>query len=110
MTTTNSAATEQTKYIDVTTEEKKLFPEHLGEKLKESKDSIFRRPQFLQSNPDDDKIKCEKNVINCLEKYPIAKIMLNALSKAGCNVNLKRHFSCEYCSDKVTNSVNLLPD
>lgn len=85
-------------YIEVTGEEEKLFPEHFGAKQVQEK---WYKLRFFEKDPDDQKMKCEQNVVNCIERSPLAKIMLNALEKAGCNVDLRKHFSCETCGPNV---------
>ena len=40
---------------------------------------------------------CQFSVIKCFEKNPQAKLMWSALNSRGCNLDLARHFSCEYC-------------
>ena len=84
--------------MEITAEEEKLFPEHFGGKQVQSN---WYMPRFLEADPDKQRIKCEQNVVNCIDKYPLVKIMLNALEKAGCEVDLRRHFSCETCGPKV---------
>ena len=89
--------------IEVTQKEKAFFPENFGEKhrLKQSKRSWYW-PSFLDKDVDAERIKCEHNVIKCIGKYPLLNLMLDALEKKGCNVNLRRHFSCELCEGNTT--------
>lgn len=93
--TSKSTTTNKDAYIEVTGEERSLFPENFGGL--DYRPSKWYRPKFLDSDPEKDRIKCEQNVINCLEKYPLAKIMSNALNKSGCELDLRKHFSCERC-------------
>lgn len=51
-------------YIEVTGEEKRLFPENFGEKHK-LKQSKWFKTRFLDKNRDEERIECEQNVINC---------------------------------------------
>jgi hypothetical protein len=41
--------------------------------------------------------KCENQVLKCFEKVPFLKLMWNAIESQGCELNLSRHFSCDYC-------------
>ncbi|XP_029647733.1 mitochondrial inner membrane protease ATP23 homolog [Octopus sinensis] len=43
------------------------------------------------------KFKCEANVTWCVENHPMVKLLLRALKRHGCPVNLRRHIACEPC-------------
>lgn len=96
---TSKPAEKRSAYIEITGEEEKLFPEHFG--AKQVVQDKWYKLRFLEKDPDEQKIKCEQNVVNCIEKYPLAKLMLSALEKAGCQVDLRKHFSCETCGPHV---------
>jgi inner membrane protease ATP23 len=49
-----------------------------------------------------EKLKCEQNIMTCVEKSPLVKLMLSALKSAGCEIDYRRHFSCEMCGPEVT--------
>ncbi|KAG7307547.1 hypothetical protein JYU34_007753 [Plutella xylostella] len=49
-----------------------------------------------------EKMKCEKNVYECVKNSPIVKIMMRALKSSGCAVDLRRHISCEVCDYSVS--------
>ncbi|XP_041348274.1 mitochondrial inner membrane protease ATP23 homolog [Gigantopelta aegis] len=46
-------------------------------------------------------LKCETNVVWCANKNPMVKLMMRALKSRGCEVNLRRHISCEKCLQRV---------
>ena len=87
-------------YVEVTVEESELFPDHFGAGQGQGFPQWYV-PRFFQKDPNEQRVKCEQNVVNCIEKYPLVKVMLNALEKSGCNVDLRRHFSCENCGPKA---------
>ncbi|KAK4320083.1 hypothetical protein Pmani_009024 [Petrolisthes manimaculis] len=75
-----------------------LYPERRGEKYNPS----FARIALLgEGRESSDKFKCEKNVWNCVQNSPLVKLMLSALKSSGCEVDLKRHISCEVCDVTV---------
>ncbi|KAJ2952968.1 hypothetical protein O0L34_g7343 [Tuta absoluta] len=49
-----------------------------------------------------DKIKCEKNVFECIKTSPIVKVMMAALRSSGCPIDIRRHISCEVCDYSVS--------
>lgn len=49
-----------------------------------------------------EKIKCEKNVVNCVKNSSIVKIMMAALKSSGCPIDIRRHISCEVCDYSVS--------
>lgn len=46
--------------------------------------------------------RCENDVATCIRNAPIVKLMLAALKSSGCEVDPKRHISCEPCNSAVT--------
>ncbi|KAK7102362.1 mitochondrial inner membrane protease ATP23 homolog [Littorina saxatilis] len=48
-----------------------------------------------------DNFRCEANVVWCMENNPMVKLLSRALKSHGCEVNLRRHISCENCLEKV---------
>ncbi|KAK7484322.1 hypothetical protein BaRGS_00024447 [Batillaria attramentaria] len=55
----------------------------------------------LWGNPKAATFQCEANVIWCVNNNPMVKLMMRALKSHGCEVNLRRHISCEPCLEKV---------
>ncbi|KAL0894041.1 hypothetical protein ABMA27_014103 [Loxostege sticticalis] len=49
-----------------------------------------------------DKLKCEKNVYECVKNSAIVKVMMAALKSSGCPVDIRRHISCEVCDYSVS--------
>ena len=49
-----------------------------------------------------DRFKCEQNVYKCIKKAPLGRLMLGALKSSGCEVDIRRHISCEVCDYKVS--------
>ncbi|CAG9585266.1 unnamed protein product [Danaus chrysippus] len=49
-----------------------------------------------------EKIKCEKNVYECVKNSPIVKTMMAALKSSGCPIDIRRHISCEVCDYSVS--------
>ncbi|GFR65881.1 mitochondrial inner membrane protease atp23-like protein [Elysia marginata] len=72
-----------------------FYPEREGKKQK----SYFER---VLSRDDASNFKCRMNVQLCMERNPMVKLMVGALSSHGCPVDVKRHISCEPCLDKVS--------
>ncbi|RWS26309.1 hypothetical protein B4U80_06612 [Leptotrombidium deliense] len=44
---------------------------------------------------------CERRIEACIERYPLIKLMIEAMEKHGCPIDYRRHFSCEYCGPLV---------
>lgn len=42
-----------------------------------------------------DKYKCEQNVYKCVMNSPLVKLMMGALRSSGCEIDIRRHISCE---------------
>jgi len=78
---------------------RKLYPERGGEKYKSS---WFDTLVWGEGREGIDKIKCERNVYNCVKNSPLVKLMLGALKASGCKVDIRRHISCEVCDKSVT--------
>lgn len=76
----------------------KYYPERGPEGLKNSGllDRLFSADQFAARN------RCERQVVQALEKDPLVKLMIAALENAGCPINPRRHISCEVCHPWVT--------
>lgn len=49
-----------------------------------------------------EKIRCERNVYQCVKTSPLVKLMMGALKSSGCSIDIRRHISCEECADGVT--------
>lgn len=76
-----------------------LYPERRGEKYKPSWLSIFFRGEGRENI---DKIKCERRIFSCVQNSPIVKLMMGALKRSGCPIDIRRHFSCEVCDVSVS--------
>lgn len=48
------------------------------------------------------RIKCERNVYNCLKTSHLVKLMVAALNSSGCEIDISRHISCEVCDNSIT--------
>ena len=75
-----------------------LYPERRGQKPRSWINKIFR----VQEREELDKFKCEMNVYNCVKNSALVKLMLAALKNSGCEIDIRRHISCEVCDTKVT--------
>lgn len=49
-----------------------------------------------------DQLNCERNVYKCIKKSPLVKLMMGALKRSGCPLDIRRHISCEECSYTVS--------
>lgn len=49
-----------------------------------------------------DQIKCERTVYKCIKTSPLVKLMMAALRSSGCEIDIRRHISCEECSPTVS--------
>ncbi|KAI5719881.1 hypothetical protein M8J76_016321 [Diaphorina citri] len=49
-----------------------------------------------------DKLECESTVFKCIKQSPVVKLLMGAMKSAGCEVDLRRHISCEVCDSSVT--------
>ncbi|CAB3379354.1 Hypothetical predicted protein [Cloeon dipterum] len=76
-----------------------LYPERRGDKYQPSVAGML---WFGNNNSSIDKFKCEKNVYFCAKNSPLIKLMMGALKSSGCEIDLRRHISCEYCDPSVT--------
>lgn len=48
------------------------------------------------------KLKCERNVMDCVRNSPMVKLMMGALKSSGCPIDLRRHITCEVCDVSVS--------
>ncbi|XP_050446850.1 mitochondrial inner membrane protease ATP23 homolog [Cataglyphis hispanica] len=76
-----------------------MYPERRGTK----KDRNWLKMMFgFEGRETIDKTRCEDNVYRCVKDSPIIKLMLGALKNSGCEVDIRRHISCEVCNPAVT--------
>ncbi|CAG2101341.1 unnamed protein product [Medioppia subpectinata] len=80
----------------LTPEELEIYPERRGGRI--HKNWVER----MVDREDYNKIICEKRVNDVIESSPLVKLMMSAMKSHGCEVNIRRHISCECCSDAVT--------
>jgi len=78
---------------------RKLYPERGGDPYKPS---WFKIMWMGEGREGIDKIKCERNVWEVVKKSHLVRILLDALKASGCEVDLRRHISCEVCHASVT--------
>ncbi|XP_046388874.1 mitochondrial inner membrane protease ATP23 homolog [Ischnura elegans] len=76
-----------------------LYPERRGQKYQPSWMSIFFRGEGRENV---DKIKCERRAYSCVKNSPIVKLMMGALNRAGCPIDIRRHIACEVCDVSVS--------
>lgn len=75
----------------------KLFPERRGDfKFRE------RWKQIFMFTPDRYRTRCERYVMNAVENSHLVKLMMAALKSSGCEIDVRRHISCDYCARGVT--------
>uniref|UniRef100_A0A8D8PRI6 Mitochondrial inner membrane protease ATP23 n=1 Tax=Cacopsylla melanoneura TaxID=428564 RepID=A0A8D8PRI6_9HEMI len=74
-----------------------MYPER-GEKFKPSVGQVF----MGYGRENIDKMECEENVYKCFKKSPLVKLLMGALKASGCELDLRRHISCEVCDKIVT--------
>ncbi|XP_063241770.1 mitochondrial inner membrane protease ATP23 homolog [Bacillus rossius redtenbacheri] len=110
-TTSNGKASEEVKYGSVNKNSNMnekldpsdwgydLYPERRGEKFKPSwLGMMFTEEGKVGIH----KIKCERNVYKCVKNSPLVKLMMKALKSSGCEVDIRRHISCEVCDPSVS--------
>ena len=56
----------------------------------------------LEGTENIDKLKCERNVYKCILNSPLIKLMMGALKSSGCEIDIRRHISCELCDTSVS--------
>ncbi|KYN29075.1 PREDICTED: mitochondrial inner membrane protease ATP23 homolog isoform X2 [Trachymyrmex cornetzi] len=76
-----------------------MYPERRGGKFQHSWLKILFGAQGRESI---DKNRCEHNVYKCIQEGPIIKLMMGALKSSGCEIDIRRHISCEVCNPSVT--------
>ncbi|EFN77220.1 mitochondrial inner membrane protease ATP23 homolog [Harpegnathos saltator] len=76
-----------------------MYPERKGTKLKQS----WIKTMFGFAERESlDNVRCEANVYHCVKNSPIVKLMMAALKSSGCEIDIRRHISCEVCNTLVT--------
>jgi len=75
-----------------------LYPERRG-KFRSTFFGFMFNEEYRQSRLEH---SCQKTVVKAMKEHPILKIMVAALKKSGCGINLARHVCCEYCYGGVT--------
>ncbi|XP_076659951.1 mitochondrial inner membrane protease ATP23 homolog [Halictus rubicundus] len=83
---------------DILENETDLYPERRGQKPRTWINKIFR----IQEREALHKFNCEANVYKCVKNSALVKLMLAALKSSGCEIDIRRHISCEMCDTKVT--------
>ncbi|KAG5313051.1 ATP23 protease, partial [Pseudoatta argentina] len=76
-----------------------MYPERRGGKFQHSWFKILIGAQGRESI---DRNRCEHNVYKCIKESPIIKLMMGALRSSGCEIDIRRHISCEVCNPIVT--------
>lgn len=74
-----------------------LYPERKGV-YKPNVREIF----FGEGREGLDRMKCERNVYDCIKNSKLVKLMYGALKASGCPIDIRRHISCEVCAPQVT--------
>lgn len=69
-----------------------LYPERRGDEQKRSWTNVIMGREGTESI---DKYKCEQNVYKCVMNSPLVKLMMGALKSSGCEIDIRRHISCE---------------
>lgn len=75
-----------------------LYPD----RTKHKKDRSFTDYMFGKGRAPIEKIRCERNVYQCVKTSPLVKLMMGALKSSGCSIDIRRHISCEECTGGVT--------
>ncbi|XP_054257299.1 mitochondrial inner membrane protease ATP23 homolog [Macrosteles quadrilineatus] len=73
-----------------------LYPERKGGFKASLSQMMFGEGRLAQ-----EKTHCEINVYNCFLRSKLVKLMVGALKSSGCDVDLRRHFACEWCGPEV---------
>ncbi|XP_043282279.1 mitochondrial inner membrane protease ATP23 homolog isoform X2 [Venturia canescens] len=76
-----------------------LYPERRGER---HRTNWVRAFFMLEGRDAMQKVRCEKNVYECVRSSPLVKLMMGALKSSGCEINIRRHIVCEFCSESVS--------
>ncbi|XP_076229792.1 mitochondrial inner membrane protease ATP23 homolog [Nomia melanderi] len=74
-----------------------LYPQR-----RESQRSWVNKILRIEERQDVDKFKCEMNVYKCIKDSALVKLMLAALKSSGCEIDIRRHITCEVCDTSVT--------
>lgn len=83
---------------DVEIDNSDLYPERKGNKPRSWWNKVLR----IKEREELSKIKCEGNVYNCVKDSVLVKLMMAALKSSGCEIDIRRHISCEVCDKSVT--------
>lgn len=75
-----------------------LYPE----RRKEKNTSVISNLMEGKGRENIDKIRCERNVYQCIKTSPLVKLMMSALKSSGCAIDIRRHIACEECSHTVS--------
>ncbi|XP_043250398.1 mitochondrial inner membrane protease ATP23 homolog [Colletes gigas] len=75
-----------------------LYPERRGQKSR----SWFNKLLRVDEREVLSRLKCESAVYKCVTESPLVKLMMAALKSAGCEIDIRRHISCELCDTSVT--------
>ncbi|XP_041976835.1 mitochondrial inner membrane protease ATP23 homolog [Aricia agestis] len=75
-----------------------LYPERRGTFQKKLTNILIGK----EGKENIQKLKCEKNVYECVKNSPMVKIMMAALRSSGCPIDIRRHISCEVCDYSVS--------
>lgn len=76
-----------------------LYPERRGEKSERNWAKVLIG---MEGKENITKLKCERNVYSCIKNSPLIKLMMGALKSSGCEIDIRRHISCEVCDTSVS--------
>ncbi|XP_035729420.1 mitochondrial inner membrane protease ATP23 homolog isoform X2 [Vespa mandarinia] len=73
-----------------------LYPERRGR----YKPTFFRK-LIGEGKEEITRLKCEGNVYKCIKNSQLVQLMMAALKSSGCEIDMRRHISCEICDYSV---------
>nr|KAF7421911.1 hypothetical protein H0235_009747 [Vespula pensylvanica] len=73
-----------------------LYPERRGR----YKPTFFKK-LIGEGKEEITRLKCEGNVYKCVKNSQLVQLMMAALKSSGCEIDIRRHISCEICDYSV---------
>lgn len=73
-----------------------MYPERRG-----TYKPTFLRKLIGEGREEANRFKCEGKVYKCIKTSPLIQLMMAALKSSGCEIDIRRHISCEVCDSSV---------
>ncbi|ODM89657.1 Mitochondrial inner membrane protease ATP23 [Orchesella cincta] len=94
-----SLESDKERELSLNEKARKLYPERGGDPYKPSWFNVLIKGEGREGL---DKMKCEMKVWKVVQQSYLVRLLMDALKSSGCEIDIRRHISCEVCDVSVT--------